>query len=87
MEFQVAFNIAVSLVGLLGGWVLKYITDELKALRNANEKMLEKIQHVEVLVAGQYVRNDALERFSDAVFKKLDRIEQRIYDGSGSPSI
>lgn len=78
MDMQTAFNIAMTLVGCLGGYVLKYVTDELKLLRNADALMLDKIQRTEVLVAGQYVRNDALERFSDAVFKKLDRIEIKL---------
>lgn len=78
MDLQIAFNIAITLVGVLGGWVLKYVTDELKLLRNADAVMLDKIQRTEVLVAGQYVRNEALEKLSNALFTKLDRIEIKI---------
>ena len=38
---------------------------------------LKKLK-VEVLVAGTYVKNEALERLSSSLFAKLDRIESKL---------
>lgn len=78
MDIQTAFNIAVMLVGGLGGWIINSITNQLQTLRNTDAAMLDKIQHTEVLVAGQYVRNEALDKMSLAIFTKLDRIEGKL---------
>lgn len=78
MDLQVAFNVAVALIGVLGGWILKALADELKMLRAADLLHNDKIQRMEVLVAGDYVRREDLDRFSSAVFAKLDKIEIKL---------
>jgi hypothetical protein len=78
VDIQTAFNIAVMLIGGLGGWVLKSISDEIKELKSSDASQQDKIQKVEVLVAGTYVKNEALERLSSSLFAKLDRIESKI---------
>lgn len=75
---QTIFNIVLTLVGALGAWVLKSITEELKARRQADHDLRNKLQSIELLVAGQYVRKDDLEKFGDAIFKRLDKMEERI---------
>lgn len=80
VDLQIAFNIAVALIGVLGGWILKALADELKSLRAADINHTDKIQRMEILVAGDYVKKSDLERFSNAVFSKLDKIEAKIYD-------
>ncbi len=75
---QNLFNILVTAAGLLGGWFLKVIDDNLKEAREQNKAMAKKLSEMEVLVAGEYVRKDDLDRHIDAIFKKLDRIEAKI---------
>lgn len=78
MDLQLAFNIAITLVGALGGWVLKWIGDSLKSLRDTNAALSEKVQHIEVLIAGNYARRDDLDKLTAAIFTKLDRIENKL---------
>lgn len=75
---QQLFNILVTVCGLLGGWFLKVIDDNLKEARAQNKELANKFSDMEILVAGQYVRKDDLDRHIDAIFKKLDRIESKI---------
>lgn len=75
---QQLFNIVITTCGLLGGWFLKVVDDNLKDARAKNASLAEKLSEMEVLVAGQYVRKDDLDRHIDAIFKKLDRIEGKI---------
>ena len=74
MDTQTAFNIVLSLVAFLGGWVLNSIRDSIARLQATDNALADKVQHIEVLVAGKYVTRDDLQ----ALFGKLDRIEAKL---------
>ena len=78
MDLQIAFNIAVALVGSLGGWVLKSISARMDSLQKADELLTDKVQRIEVLVAGEYVKHSDLKELSAALFAKLDKISDKI---------
>ena len=78
MESQTAFNIAIALIGALGGWVLNNLKSSIDALHIADQSLSEKVQAIEILVAGTYVKRDDLEKLSTALLTKLDRIEIKI---------
>jgi hypothetical protein len=78
MSDQQLFNILVTGLWTLGGWLLKVLYDGIKDIRAQAKAQSEKLAAMEVLVAGQYVRKDDLARVADAVFNKLDRIEAKI---------
>lgn len=77
-DYQDGFNIVLSLAAFLGGWVLNSIRDSVKALHTSDEQLTAKVQAIEVLVAGQYVKRDDMDRNLAALFAKLDRIEIKI---------
>lgn len=85
MDLQVAFNIAVALIGCLGGWVLKSITNKLEQLNTEDTILRNKIQEIEVLVAGKYVKHEDLDRMTSAIFAKLERIENKIDSKQDKP--
>lgn len=78
MDSQTAFNIALSLVAFLGGWVLNSLRDSIKSLQKTDAELADKVQHIEVLVAGTYVKRDDLKELSVALFNKLDKIELKL---------
>lgn len=78
MDLQIAFNIAVALVGALGGYVLKSISSRLDSLQKADIDLTEKVQKIEVLVAGEYVKHSDLEKMANAIFVKLDKISDKL---------
>lgn len=80
MDFQHLFNIAIALIGALGGWILKILWDALRDLQEADKVLTDKVATIEVLVAGQYVRKDDFDRLADALFRKLDRIQDKLDD-------
>jgi hypothetical protein len=77
-DYQLAFNILLSLVAFLGGWVLNSVRDSVKALHDSDTELTNKVQAIEVLVAGQYVKRDDLDKSMAAIFTKLDRIETKL---------
>lgn len=78
MEFQHAFNVAVAVIGGLAGWIMRVMWDGLTDLRKADRELAEKVGSIEVVVAGQYVKRDELDRSLNALFSKLDRIEDKL---------
>ncbi len=78
MDYQAGFNILVLIIGGLMGWALSNLRDSFNNLSTADKALMEKVQAVEVLVAGTYVKRDELERVYTALFLKLDRIEEKL---------
>lgn len=78
MDTQTVINVSIGLVGALGGWVLNSLRDSMSSLQRADAELAGKVQEIEVLVAGQYVKRDDLDKLSNALFTKLDRIEVKL---------
>ncbi len=75
---QNIFNVVVLFAAAMGGWVLKGLHDAISHLQTADSSLTDKVQAIEVLVAGNYVRRDDLDRSIVAIFAKLDRIETKL---------
>lgn len=75
---QQLFNYVFAIAGALGGWWMKAMWDGLKDLQTVDAQLSAKVSSLEVLMAGKYVRTDALDKMSDAIFAKLDRIEDKL---------
>jgi CHASE3 domain sensor protein len=78
MDFQFGFNMAVGIIAFLGGYVLKSINDTIDKLQQADRSLAEKVQKIEVLVAGEYVKHSDLTEMSNAIFARLDKISDKI---------
>lgn len=78
MDIQIAFNIAVALVAFLGGWVLNSLKDSINSLKKTDAELADKVQHIEILVAGSYVKREDMDKLTEALFRKLDKIEAKI---------
>jgi len=75
---QNLFNIVVGIAGALGGWWMKAMWEAVKELKVADERLAAQVSDLKVLVAGDYVRREMFDRLSDAIFAKLDRIENKL---------
>lgn len=78
MDAQTIINIAIGLAGALGGWVLNNLKSSIDELRKADSVLADKVQHIEVLVAGTYVKRDDMDKLASALFAKLDKIEAKL---------
>lgn len=78
-DFDQSFiNTIVALFGALFGWVLKVIWDAVKDLQEADEEVIRKVNDLQVVMAGDYVKRDELRSEFKALFAKLDRIENKL---------
>ena len=75
---QTILNWLFAVCGAFGGYVLKTVSDNLKELQKADTALIEKIQKIEVLVAGDYVKHADLDKLAEALFKKLDKIDIKL---------
>jgi len=75
---QFILNVLLTLVATLGGWVLRSIHEAVKDLQHTDQLLAEKVQSIELLVAGNYVQKGDMQRAMDALFNKLDRIENKL---------
>ena len=64
--------------GALIGWVMKFFYDRLRDLAIQDQELATKVQAIELLVAGEYVKKDQLERMEERIFAKLEKIELKI---------
>lgn len=70
METQDWINLVMLVSGGLGGWILNN-------LKNDIDRLATKLQSVEVLVAGTYVKRVDMDSLAHAIFERLDRIDSK----------
>lgn len=75
---QDIFNLVVTVLGILVGWVLKTIWDAVRELQTADKGLVDRVNAIEVLVAGRYVTREELERMVEKLFARLDSISDRL---------
>jgi len=78
MDMQTAFNIALGAVAFLCGWVLNNLKESIRGLQTSDSDLATKVQAIELLVAGSYVKRDDLDKLTTALFAKLDKIESKL---------
>ena len=78
METQSLINILFTVAGAMGGWILNNLKASIETLQKADTNLADKVQHIEVLVAGTYVKRDDLDRVTNAMFNKLDKLDEKI---------
>lgn len=72
------FNVVFAVAGALGGWWMKAMWESLKDLEKADRNLNATVFDLKVLVAGQYVKTEAFDKLTVAMFAKLDRIEDKL---------
>lgn len=78
MPDQQMFNVVFAIAGALGGWWMKAMWESVKELQHTDRALTTEVSELKVLVAGQYMKRDEFERTSQAIFTKLDRIEDKL---------
>ena len=77
-ETQIFFDVAVAVIGAMGGWILNTVWVAVKELQKADKELAEKVGEIEVLVAGRYMTRDEFNNTLSQVFGKLDTIRDMI---------
>lgn len=75
---QEYINWAFGLINLILGAIIKAMWDSYKDLKRTDSQLAEKVNSIEVLVAGTYVKRDDFDRVANAIFLKLDKISDKL---------
>lgn len=75
---QSYLNWGFGIINLILGGLIKAMWDSYKDLKQADVLLAEKVNSIEVLVAGQYVKREDFDRVANAIFSKLDKISDKI---------
>lgn len=75
---QAVINWLMAGFGTLLGFFMNAIWQATKDLQAADQKLTDRVSEIEVLVAGDYVRREDIARTVDALFHKLDKIEEKL---------
>ena len=75
---QSFLNWTFGIVNIVIGVILKAMWDSYKELKRADSALADKVNSIEVLVAGQYVKRDDFDRMANAIFIKLDKISDKL---------
>lgn len=78
VEYQVLFDVAIGVIGVLGGWTLNTVWAAVKDLQEADKELADKVAAIEVLVAGRYITREEFNATFNQVFERLDRIRDMI---------
>lgn len=85
-----SFNLYTMVVAVAGFLAVVYVKNMDRKISDAKELAASanaKIHTIEVLVAGNYVKKEDHDKTTEAMFKKLDRIEDKLDDAPCRVSI
>ena len=75
---QTLINYLMGGFGAAISFILRVIWEGLRELQKCDLEITSKINEIQLLVAGQYVKKEDQEKLSTALFNKLDRIELKV---------
>jgi len=75
---QTLVNWLLAGFGGLIGFLLHVVWQAVKDLQKADKALAERVGEIEVLVAGSYITKTDFTSVTDAIFRKLDRIEDKL---------
>lgn len=75
---QTLVNWMLAGFGGLIGFLLNVVWQAVKDLQIADKNIADKVAEIEVLVAGDYLRREDFEHTVGALFRKLDKIEDKL---------
>jgi hypothetical protein len=75
---QALLNWIFGFMSILLGFLLNTAWQTIKDLQKEDKIIKERLTAIEVLVAGTYIKKDELDRLSDAIFAKLNKIEDKL---------
>ena len=78
MDTQDLINSAFAALGGLAGWVLNNLKDSIENLRKQELVTTDKLQRMEVLVAGNYVKREELVAMLASIRCQLEKIDNKL---------
>lgn len=81
----VGMQIVMALFGTLIGWLVKGLSDRMKALEQADHAMAKQMTELRVSLAERYVSKADHKEALDAIFTMLRRIDDKLDHKADKP--
>ena len=78
MDAQTLINLAFTAIGCLAGFILNSFKTSMLSMQESDAKLAEKVQQIEVLVAGKYLTVDKHSEDMQGLFSLLRRIDDKL---------
>lgn len=78
VTFQMFFNVAIGFISFVGGIAMNRLFTKLDKLTDQDERLSKDITDLSVALPSKYVMKEDLQRLSDAIFDKLDKIDAKL---------
>lgn len=82
VDYQQLFNLVVGLAGAAGGWWLNTVWRSVNELQHQDRELAAQLGAMKVVVAGDYVKRDDLEKLvtglESRITRKLDQIDSKL---------
>ena len=75
---QALINWMMGGFGAAIAFILRVVWEGLRELQKADLELASRVNEVQLVVAGQYVKREDMERIQTALFAKLHRIENKL---------
>ena len=75
---QMLINALIGFLVAVVSFVLRRIFEVLNNLQKRDMELVEKVNHIEVVLAGQYVSRQQFDGAMALVFEKLDKISEKL---------
>ena len=75
---QSVLNWFFGILNLIIGFFIKGMWDSYKDLKLTDSQLAEKVNSIEILVAGQYVKREEFVHVTNQIFSKLDKILDKV---------
>ncbi len=78
VEWTAAINVLAPLAFALFGWILKALWTAVTDLQKADKDLTRKVNSIEVMVAGDYIKRDEMSHMFNQLMLRLDKIEDKL---------
>lgn len=85
MDMQILLNMTFAAAGTLMGIMLNRLWTTVDHLADTDMKLAEKVQNIEVLVAGRYITRPELEGMENRLVTRLDMIWNEVKNKADKP--
>ena len=75
---QSSLNWFFGILNIAFGVIMKIIWDSYRDLKETDKALADKVNSIEVLVAGEYVKREDFSNVATQIFTKLDKIMDKL---------
>ena len=89
MDYQIIFNIALGIVGTIGGWFFKAVYDQMRSLERElseiedkheddHREVVQKINDLALSLPEKYVNKGEFDNLAKVMHHRFDKIEEKL---------